>query len=112
MKKLLIILAVVLLPTIAFANFSIQFENTFNKKMFYLLYWIDHTFDWPQPVNLAGGELDALESIDLSSNYRQGKYVVIWTDEDSWQNKVFMKVRKNVTSVKVTPNKSSILIEE
>jgi hypothetical protein len=52
MKKLIIILAIVLLPSIAFATFSIQFDNTTSKKMFYLLYWIDHTYDWPHPFNL------------------------------------------------------------
>ncbi len=50
MKKLIIILAIVLLPSIAFATFSIQFDNTTSKKMFYLLYWIDHTYDWQNKV--------------------------------------------------------------
>ena len=36
MKKRIIILAIILLPGVALANFSIQFENTTHKKMFYL----------------------------------------------------------------------------
>jgi hypothetical protein len=108
MKKLFIIMAIILLPSIAFATFSIQFDNTTNKKMFYLFYWIDHTYDWPHPFNLAGGELDAREKIDLEVSYKNGRYFVIWSDEGDWQNKVVMNVNPDVTSVKVTPLKSNM----
>ena len=108
MKKLPIIVAIILLPSIAFATFSIQFDNTTNKKMFYLLYWIDHTYDWPQPFNLAGGELEASETVDLKANYQNGKYYVIWSDDADWQNKVLMNVNDDVKSVIVTPIKSSM----
>ncbi len=108
MKKLIIILAIVLLPSIAFATFSIQFDNTTSKKMFYLLYWIDHTYDWPHPFNLAGGELEASETVDLKVNYQNGKYYVIWSDDGDWQNKVMMNVNDRVKSVIVTPIKSSM----
>lgn len=109
MKKLPIIIAIILLPSIAFATFSIQFDNTTNKKMFYLLYWIDHTYDWPNPFNLAGGELAAREKIDLEVSYKNGRYFVIWSDESDWQNKVMMNVNPGVTSVKVTPSKTNML---
>jgi hypothetical protein len=108
MKKLLIVLVIVLLPSIAFAKFSIQFENTSDKKMFYLLYWIDHSYDWPHPLNMAGGELAAKEIIDLNVSYKNGKYFVIWSDQNEWQNKVHMNINDAVTSVKVTPKKSSM----
>jgi hypothetical protein len=103
MKKLIIILAIILLPSLALANFSIQFDNTTNKKMFYLLYWVDHNYDWPHPFNLAGGELKALETIDLNLGYKNGQYFVIWYDEGNWQNTVTMNVGDGITSVKVTP---------
>jgi hypothetical protein len=108
MKKLPIIVAIILLPSIAFATFSIQFDNTTNKKMFYLLYWIDHTYDWPHPFNLAGGELGAQEKIDLAVSYKNGRYFVIWSDQGDWQNKVMMNVNPGVSSVKVTPLKSNM----
>ena len=108
MKKLIIILAIILLPSIAFATFSIQFDNTTGKKMFYLLYWIDHTYDWPHPFNLAGGELQASETVDLRVNYQNGKYYVIWSDDGDWHNKVTMNVNDGVKSVIVTPIKSSM----
>ena len=103
MKKLPIIVAIILLPSIAFATFSIQFDNTTNKKMFYLLYWIDHTYDWPHPFNLAGGELGAQEKIDLKARHKNGRYYVIWSDKGEWQNKVMLNVNADITSVKVTP---------
>ena len=106
MKKLIVILTIILLPSIAFATFSIQFDNTTGKKMFYLLYWIDHTYEWPQPFNLAGGELEASETVDLKANYQNGKYYVIWSDDADWQNKVLMNVNDDVKSVIVTPIKS------
>jgi len=106
MKKVIVVLAIILLPAIVFASFSIQFENNTSKKMVYLLYWIDHTYVWPHPFNLAGGELEASETYDLKVNYQSGKYYVIWSDDGDWQNKVTMNVGDDVTSVTVTPIKS------
>ena len=108
MKKILVIIAIILMPALAFANFSIQLDNNTGKKMFYALYWIDHTYDWPHPFNLAGGELKASETIDLKSTYRNGKYYVVWSDKGDWQNKVLMNVNNDVKSVIVTPIKSSM----
>jgi hypothetical protein len=108
MKKLLIITAIILLPSVAFASFFIQFDNTTHKKMFYLLYWVDHTHDWPYPFNLAGGELDAQETIDLNVRYKNGQYFVIWSDGGQWQNRVMMNVNAGITSVKVTPVESKM----
>ena len=108
MKKLLIITAIVLLPSLAFATFSIQFDNTTNKKVFYALYWVDHTYDWPYPFNLAGGELGAKETIDLNVHYQNGQYFVIWSDQTQWKNKVMMNVNAGITSVKVTPEMSKM----
>ena len=107
MKKIILILAIIFLPSIAFATFSIQFDNDTNKKMTYLLYWIDHNYDWPHPFNLAGGELAASQTVDLEMNYQRGKYYVIWSDNKDWQNKVMVNVDKGVKSVVVTPIKSS-----
>lgn len=107
MKKIILILAIILIPSIALATFSIQFDNTTGKKMTYLLYWIDHNYDWPHPFNLAGGELAASEIVDLEMNYQKGKYYVIWSDNKDWQNKVMVDVREGVKSVLVTPIKSS-----
>ena len=106
MKKFIIVTAIILIPAIAFAKFSIQLDNTTGKKMFYLLYWIDHTYDWPEPFNLAGGELEASETVDLKANYQNGKYYVFWSDNGDWQNKVLMNVGDDVKSVIVTPIKS------
>ena len=108
MKKIFIVTAIILLPSVAFATFSIQFDNTTNKKVFYALSWVDHTYDWPYPFNLAGGELDAKETIDLNVHYKNGQYFVIWSDRDQWQNKVMMNVNTGITSVKVTPIESKM----
>ena len=105
MKKLLIIMALILLPSIALANFSITFENTSDKKMVYMLYWIEHPYDWPQPANMAGGELEGMEKRHLSVNYRQGKYYVTWRGEDGFRNVMRVDVDKDVTLVTVTPKK-------
>jgi hypothetical protein len=112
MKKLLIILTIVLLPSLAFASFSIKFENTFNKKMIYLLYWIDHPYKWPRPFNMAGGELQAFESRDLTFNYKAGKYYVIWRDESKWRHKMLIDIEEDVNLITITPKKSSVLKRE
>ena len=103
MKKLLIILTIFLLPSLASANFSVKFENTFNKKVFYMLYWIDHPYDWPKPANIAGGELDSLKNRELSSQYRHGKYYVIWWDNDDWKHEMLMEIKAGVTQITIRP---------
>jgi hypothetical protein len=108
MKKLIFILAIILLPSLAFATFSIQLDNDTGKKMVYMLYWIDHHYDWPHPFNMAGGELQARQTLDLKSNLQTGKYYVIWSNKGGWQNKVMLNVNDAVKSVIVTPIKSSM----
>ena len=108
MKKILVIFAIILMPIIAFANFSIQLDNNTGKKMYYALYWVDHIYDWPHPFNLAGGELKAAETIDLRSNYRTGKYYVVWSDNNEWENRVMIDASDDIKSVVVTPIKSSM----
>ena len=103
MKKLLIILAIILLPSMALANFSVTFENTFDKKMYYILFWVDHPFDWPTPANLAGGELGAFKSHDLRSSYKHGKYFVVWQDGGEWLNEMLIVIEKDVTEITITP---------
>lgn len=105
MKKLILILAIVLLPALAFAGFSIKFENTFNKKVFYFLYWIDHPYNWPAPANMAGGELEALETVKLDSQYQNGRYHVIWRDEAEWQNQMTFSFKKDTGQITVNPEK-------
>ena len=103
MKKFLIIFIIVLLPAAAFANFSIQFENTSNEKMIYSLYWIDHPFQSLRPANMATGELGALESRSLSNQYINGQYYVIWRDASDIKHKMSIYIRDDVTQITVTP---------
>ena len=57
---------------------------------------------------MAGGELGAQEQIDLKVRPKNGKYYVIWSDRGEWQNKVILDVHADITSVKVTPEKSNM----
>ena len=106
MKKTVIVLAILLIPSIVLANFSIKLENTFDKKMFYLIYWIDHPYNWSGPANMAGGELEGLASIDISVNYDSGNYFIIWRDTDQWQNKVQFNVESGVRHITINPQKA------
>jgi hypothetical protein len=105
MKKIAIILIILLVPSIALANFSIKLENTFDKKMFYLLYWIDHPYSWGGPANMAGGELEGLESLEIPIHYDSGKYYLIWRDTGQWKNKVQFNVKSDVTQITISPEK-------
>jgi hypothetical protein len=106
MKKLVVIATIVLLPSIALATFSLKLDNNTGKKMVYMLYWIDHHYDWPYPFNMAGGELQARQTVDLRENLQTGEYCVIWSNKEGWQNKVMLNVNDTVKSVTVTPIKS------
>jgi hypothetical protein len=103
MKKFLIIFIIVLLPAVAFANFSIKFENTSDEKMIYSLFWIDHPFNSLRPANLAAGELKALESRRLSYHYNSGKYYVVWRDDNEVRHEMLIHIQDDVTQITVTP---------
>ena len=105
MKKLIVILTIVLLPSLSFASFTVRLENNFDRKMFYFLYWIDHPYGWRTPANIAGGELAASESTQLGVKYESGKYRVIWKDKDQWQNEMLISVKKDVTAITIRPEK-------
>lgn len=103
MKKFLIIFILVLLPTVAFANFSIRFENTSGEKMIYSLFWIDHPFNSLRPANLAAGELKALESRRLSYRYNSGQYYIVWRDDSEIRREMLIHIQDDVTHITVTP---------
>ena len=96
MKKLLFVIAVVLMPALASANFSITFENTSDNKMVYLFYWLDHPFKSFRPANMAAGELGAHKSRGLSSHYKSGKYCVIWKDNDEQMHEMLLDIQDDV----------------
>ena len=103
MKKIMIIIAVVLMPALALANFSITFENTSDNKMVYIFYWLDHPFKSLRPANMAAGELQAYKSRGLSSQYKSGKYCVIWRDKDEQMHEMLLDIQDDVTRITVTP---------
>lgn len=103
MKKFLIICIIVLLPAVAFANFSIKFDNTSNEKLIYSLFWIDHPFNSMRPANLAAGELKALESRRLSYHYNSGQYYVVWRDDSEVRHEMLIHIQDDVTHITVTP---------
>ena len=103
MKKFLIIFIIVLLPAVAFANFSIKFENTSSEKMIYSLFWIDHPFNSLRPANLAAGELKASESRRLSYHYNSGQYYIVWRDDNEVRHEMLIYIQDDVTHITVTP---------
>jgi len=103
MKKLLIIIVIVLMPALAFASFSITFENTYDKKVVYLFYWLDHPFKSSRVANMAAGELGAHKSRDLSSHYKSGKYYVIWRDTEEQLHGMMLDITDDVSRITVTP---------
>ena len=104
MKRLSIILAIVFLPSVVPANFSVEFENTSDQKMIYLFYWLDHPFKSFRPASMAGGELKALQRRKLINSYQSGKYCVIWKDNlGEWRHKILIDVKGDVSHITVTP---------
>ena len=97
-------MAVLFLPSVVLANFSIEFENTSAEKMIYLFYWLDHPFKSFRPATMAGGELEGLQSRKLINSYESGKYCVIWKNNlGEWEQKIFIDVRGDVSHITVTP---------
>jgi hypothetical protein len=105
MKKMAIILCCLLIPSAVMAEFSIRFENTLDEKMTYMLYWIDNPFELEKPFNMAGGELGALESREISP-FSAGSYLVTWCGDGNRTKEVNLQVGEGVTFVTVTPEKA------
>ena len=104
MKKFLFILLILLVPTLASANFGIKFENTSGQKMVYIFYWLDHPFESMHPASMAAGELGALQSRNLTNKYVNGKYYVIWRDNNESIHEMMMDIEEGITQITVTPD--------
>ena len=104
MRSLMITLILLMVTTVAMADFSIKFENTFDKKMTYMLYWLDNPFELKSPFNMAGGELKALQSRQIDP-LRAGKYLVVWHGKGKRTTRVQMEIKNGVKLVTVTPQK-------
>ena len=104
-RMCILIVLTLLVPSIAMADFSIKLENTFEKKMYYMVYWIDHPFNWSGPANMAGGELKSLESVEIPINYDHGKYYVIWRDKAEWRSKLRFDIVADLNKLTVNPER-------
>ena len=60
-------------------TWNVAFENTADRGVVYLFYWIDHPYDTGVPFHLAGGGLGVGESHRVEYDYPYGEYMVIWT---------------------------------
>jgi hypothetical protein len=103
--KWVMVLAMVLLPSFAYAGFTVRLENNFDRKMLYFIYWIDHPYGWRAPANMAGGELEAAETTQLGGSFQQGKYRIVWKDKVRWKNEMLIHIKKDVTRITVRPEK-------
>ena len=79
------------------------FGNEHGKKLIYFFYWVDHPFESDRPDNLATGELGVSKSRRLSSEYVNGKYVVVWTHGSEPLNEMFIDIKAGITRIKITP---------
>ena len=79
MKRLLLILIMLSVWATAYAEtWNVEFKNTTDVKVIYIFNWIDHPYDHPYPINLAGGELDPGKSHRPEYDYLPGEYMVTW----------------------------------
>jgi hypothetical protein len=105
MKKIILIVLIGLLPSLAFASFSVNLENNLDRTMFYFLYWMDHPYGWRTPAHMAGGELGALETRRLGGSFEPGRYRIVWRDRGQWKKEMLIYIRKDVTLITVHPDK-------
>lgn len=98
-------MVILLAPSLVFASFAVELENTFDRKLYYYIYWIDHPYGWGAPANMAGGELAAAEKTRLDGNFQRGKYRIVWKDKGQWKNEMLMYINKDVTLITVNPEK-------
>jgi hypothetical protein len=105
MKKIILTLLIALLPSLAFAGFTVKLENNFDRTMFYYLYWLDHPNGWRTPANMAGGELPAMESRLLGTSFQPGRYRIVWRDRSQWKKEMLILIKQEVTLITIQPEK-------
>jgi hypothetical protein len=101
-KKIFIILMLLFIPNVIYANFGVEFKNDKDKKMIYIFYWLDHPFESMHPANMAAGELGAFQSRKLSNKYIPGKYYVIWRDTSETIHEMLIDIEQNVSYITIT----------
>ncbi len=111
MKKIpaLVFLISFLLPISAFAEFDVIFDNIMNEKLVYNLERVDHPYGFPEPMIMAGGELQAFSKNKLEVKYSSGKYRVRWTSRKGENINFSFFVGKEVNVLTITPE--SILFD-
>ena len=77
-------------------TFSVKFINTTDHKVDYLFNWVSHPYKYFKSINMAGGELDPGETIQLKDKYKCGTYYVLWSDEDANHIHAFTQIEDGV----------------
>ena len=111
MKKIILLVLVITMVLVFSANaFDIKFENTTDKTLIYMLYWL--VPGW-EKVPITGGELDTGESNILTSGYAPGPYIIIWksffSSNDTFYKSYLFKVEKSKCMVISTPKAEPII---
>ena len=70
---------------------NFQFKNSTNQTVIVLLFWLDHDWDYPGPVNLAGGEIKPGKKFEVNNNYKPGEYAIVWKTMNSETIKITRK---------------------
>jgi hypothetical protein len=85
---------------------TIEFSNPTEFLMVYKLFSLDH--DIPEyegwPVERTTGELKPKESRKTENDYAPGRYIVLWTDKDRYQDNLLV-IMPEATYIKLSPPK-------
>lgn len=86
-------------------GFFITIHNNTDRQLNCFLYWVDHPYQFNRPADLFGGEMDAGETFNISSERVPGTYLTHWVDRHSdWENSQLFIVRDDKGRITITPN--------
>jgi len=87
------------LVTLSHAKFDVQLKNSSDKKLTYIIYWIDHPFRHYGKYIMAGGELFPNNKWIIKSNWPTGtRWVIQWCDSKI-QKVIFFKVQPGTARI-------------
>jgi len=103
-KKIITTVLTFLFLSVPALAFDVTFKNTFDRKIYYIMWWIDHPYEWPGPANMAGGELQPNSKHELDVDWSPGTYYVKWWDENNWESEMVVSIKDDIDKIFFTPN--------
>ena len=94
-------------------GFFFLMHNDLDTKLYYSIFWVDHTYGHPGAAHVAGGEIGTREKEALNEEYEHGTYIAVWQkrNEPDWYRAYKLTVPNRAAFVTLEPEYGVTIIE-